>query len=256
MPNNFKNYGLGCFQDKPDERDYIFSPIAKAGYIKYPVSFKLEGSTVKNQGSVNSCVAHSVSTIKEVQEFYETKKKLQFSVGWVYGYRVGTQYKGEGMYPREALNNVVKYGDVLSKDFPENIEYGQNLLKLISSRKTKCLSLGKNYRCKAYARVTSTNDVKACLYTNHSPVLIVCNIYDSFYNTGKNGIVPIKTTGNPNGSHAMTIVGWKKINNAEYWIVQNSWGTKFADKGFCYIRVGAKIITDLYTVTDMLNIKK
>lgn len=247
-----KRYGLGCLKDKPDSRDYIFVP-TKASNIKFPAEFRLEETTVKNQGVVNSCVAHSISTIKEIQEFYETKKKLSFSVGWIYGYRVGTQYKGQGMYPREALNNLIKYGDVLNSDFPENLEY-EDLQKLISRRKAACLSKAKNYKCKSYARVTSSNDVKSCLYINHSPVMVVVNLYDSFYNTGKNGIVSLKRD-NECGSHAMTIVGWRKINSAEYWIVQNSWGTEWADKGYCYINIGANIITDLYTVTDLKNVR-
>lgn len=249
---DYKNYGSGCLRDKPDKRDFVFKP-AMAVNVSYPVNFKLMGGTVKDQGKVNSCVAHSVATIKEIQEYYENKSKLTFSVGWAYGYRVGNQYRGEGMYPREALNNLIKYGDVLHSDFPENLEF-DDLQKLITKRKATCLTKGKKYKCKAYARVKSANDVKACLYTNHSPVMIVCNIFDSFYNTDKSGIVSLKR-GKDYGSHAMTIVGWRKINNAEYWIVQNSWGSKWGDKGHCYIRVGANIITDLYTVTDLKNVK-
>lgn len=250
--NKYKKCGLGCFKDVPDSRDYIFAP-SKAANATYPTEFKLDGGTVKDQGEINSCVAHSISTIKEIQEFYETKNKLNFSVGWIYGYRVGNQYKGEGMYPREALNNLIKYGDVLSSDFPENLEY-DDLQSLIAKRKAGCISKAAEYKCKSYARVTSLNDVKTCLYVNHSPVMIVVDIYDSFYNTGKDGIVPSKS-GGTDGSHAMTVVGWKKINNAQYWIVQNSWGTEWADKGYCYINVGANIITDLYTVTDLKNVR-
>jgi len=108
----------------------------------------------------------------------------------------------------------------------------------------------------AYARVTNANDVKACLYAKHSPVMIICNIYDSFWGTKSDGIVSNDIKGTkPEFSHAMTIVGWKKIGNANYWIVQNSWGTGWADKGYCYICQGSVIISDLYTITDMKNIK-
>lgn len=252
---DFRKYGLGCFKDVPDERDFIFTISKAASPVSYPSNFKLESVPIKNQGSVNSCVAHSIATIKEVQEYYETKKKMTFSVGWIYGYRVGNQYKGEGMYPREALNNLIKYGEVTSNYFPENIEWGKQLSDLISKRKTTCLTQGLVYRCSAYARVTGTQNVKACLYVNHSPVLICCNIYDSFYTTKKDGVVPTLMTGQHNGNHAMVIVGWKKIGNAEYWIVQNSWGVEFADNGYCYIRVGSRFITDMYTVTDMKNVR-
>lgn len=251
---DYKKYKLGAFKDKPDERDYIYSPTCAISPTQYPDSFELHKTKVKNQGDVNSCVAHSISTIKEIQEYYDTNSALEFSVGWIYGYRVGNQFKGQGMYPREALNNLIKYGDCLYSEFPENLEYNK-LQSLIAKRKITCLTKGNKYRCQAYAKVKSVNDVKACLYKNHSPVMIVCEIYDSFYNTQKSGVVPLKS-GSDNGSHAMTIVGWKKINNIQYWIVQNSWGVEWADKGYCYIRTDSNIILDLYTVTDMKNIKK
>jgi len=248
---NFKDYALGCYRDIPDDRDYVFAPL-KAANTQFPQNFKLHETRVKNQGNINSCVAHSLSTIKEIQEYYETGKNLIFSVGWIYGYRVDNQFKGEGMYPREALNNLVKYGDVLEKDFPENLEYN-DIQKLIQRRKVDCLDKGRNYRCKAYAKVTSVNDVKSCLYINHSPVLISCQIYDNFYDTGANGIVG-NPKGNDNGGHAMTIVGWRAIGNTEYWIVQNSWGVEFADKGYCYIDKGARFINEVYTVADLENV--
>lgn len=250
---DYKKYKLGALRDKPDERDYIYSP-ACATPIKYPENFQLHQVKIKNQGSVNSCVAHSIATIKEIQEYYDTNATLEFSVGWIYGYRVGSQYKGQGMYPREALNNLVKYGDVEWKYFPENLEINE-VLPLINKRKSQCLQKAKPYRCIAYARVTSTNDVKNCLYNSKSPVLISCNIFDSFYKTGKNGIVSLKRD-TDRGNHAMVIVGWKKINNGEYWIVQNSWGKEWGDNGYCYIHVRANIINDMYAITDMKNVRK
>ena len=38
------------------------------------------------------------------------------------------------------------------------------------------------------------------------------------------------------GGHAMCLVGLKKINNQDYFIVRNSWGVEeWGDKGYCYI---------------------
>ncbi|KAA6393594.1 MAG: hypothetical protein EZS28_010879 [Streblomastix strix] len=40
------------------------------------------------------------------------------------------------------------------------------------------------------------------------------------------------------GGHAVTIYGWGVKNDQEYWIVKNSWGPSFGDRGFFYIRAG------------------
>ena len=245
----YKCHGLGAIRDPYDPRDYIYE--IPAGASTYPIGFQLEKMPVKNQGIVNSCVAHSIALIKETQEFYETGKKLQFSVGWIYGYRKQGQYLGMGMYPKEALSNLREWGNVEISDFPENFEYAL-LQNLVNQRKETCLSKGKKWKISSYARVTTSSAVKSCLFDKHSPVMIIVNIYDSFYNTGANGIVPLKS-GALQGSHAMTIIGWTQINGVEYYVVQNSWGANWGDNGVCYIRTNNDIITDMFTIVDKPN---
>lgn len=248
--SDYRFYGLGAIKDAYDPRDYIYEVPSGAG-DSYPVAYQLEKFPVKNQGAIQSCVAHSIALIKEIQEYYETGKRLVFSVGWIYGYRLSSQYQGAGMMPREALSNLRTYGDVLYQDFPENFEYN-NLQYLVNARKAQCISSSSAYKISSYARVTSTNAVKSCIYDKHSPVMIICDIYDSFYNTGADGKVPTAKGAN-NGSHAMTIIGWTKIAGAEYYVVQNSWGDEWADNGICYIRPDNTIITDMYTIVDKEN---
>ena len=247
---NYKEYGLGCFRDAYDARDYVFTP--SCATTSYPTGFKLEEVPIKNQNTIGSCVAHACATIKEIQEFYETGIKKQFSVGWIYGYRLSGQYKGEGMYPKEALTTLKNNGNVLKEDFPENFEYN-DIQNLITARKTDCLSKAKQYKIKSYARVANSSAVKAAIYNYKSPVMIVVDIYDSFYNTNNSGIVPTKS-GSLQGSHAMVIVGWTKIKNTEYYVVQNSWGPEWGDCGYCYIAPTNNIITDMYTSIDDDNL--
>lgn len=247
---DYRTYGLGAIPDKYDPRDYIYS--APTATATYPGGYRLEPMPIKNQNTIGSCVAQSIALIKETQEYYETGKKVQFSVGWIYGYRLSNQHQGTGMIPKEALANLRNYGDVLFEDFPENFEYAA-LQNLVNERKTKCLSNGSKYKISSYARVTSTTDVKSCIYDKKSPVMVICNIYDSFYNTNADGIVPTKS-GALQGSHAMAIVGWTKISGAEYFVVQNSWGEDWGDNGLCYIRTNNNIITDMYILTDKDNV--
>ena len=82
--------------------------------------------------------------------------------------------------------------------------------------------------------------------------MIVIDVYDNFYDVGHDGIVP-ERSGNCLGSHAMVIVGWTKIGNSEYYVVQNSWGSEWGDNGYCYIKTGLSIISDMYTSVDKEN---
>lgn len=247
---DYTKYGLGAIPDKFDPRDYIYE--APTGNTVYPIGFRLEKMPVKNQNTINSCVAHSIALIKETQEYYETGKKVEFSVGWLYGYRNTNDYKGQGMMPKEALTNLKNFGNVTIDLFPENFEYDA-LQDLINKRKNTCLSNGAKYKISSYARVTDVNSVKSCLYVRKSPVMLICNIYQSFYNTRSDGMVR-EPSGNLSGSHAMTVVGWTNINGTEYYIVQNSWGPEWGDNGICYIKPGSSIITDIYTIIDKENV--
>ena len=253
MSIDYTTYGLGCIKDKYDPRDYILEVPAGAN-SGYPLGFKLESMPIKNQNSINSCVAHACATIKEIQEFYDTGKKLQFSTGWIYGYRLDNHYQGQGMYPKEAMSMLCNYGDVLYNSFPENFEYDQ-LKSLISNRKNDCLNEAKQYKLKSYARCLGLPGVKYSIYCNHSPVMIIIDVYSNFYNVNYSGVVSDKS-GNYCGSHAMVIVGWTLIGNKEYYIVQNSWGSEWGDNGYCYIEPNNSIITDLYTSVDETNISK
>ncbi|XP_056898304.1 cathepsin O isoform X2 [Takifugu flavidus] len=42
-------------------------------------------------------------------------------------------------------------------------------------------------------------------------------------------------------NHAVLVVGYDTTGDIPYWIVQNSWGTTWGDKGYVYIKVGSNI---------------
>ena len=97
------------------------------------------------------------------------------------------------------------------------------------------------------------------------PVAISLKIYDSF-NPSKNGFVFRPTEeeieGAETGNHAMVLCGYSEEDKV--YIVRNSWGTKFGDKGYCYVPFSyiedpqlnnqACIITDV-EVTESIKIE-
>jgi C1A family cysteine protease len=53
----------------------------------------------------------------------------------------------------------------------------------------------------------------------------------------KSGIYKF-TQGKFLGGHAVKIIGWGTENGINYWIVANSWGTKWGEEGFFRIQQG------------------
>lgn len=70
---------FGCLPAKVDLRDYKMT----VGAVVLPEEFVCEdyASRIKNQKSVNSCVAHSMSTILE----HHSKNEYALSTNFIYG---------------------------------------------------------------------------------------------------------------------------------------------------------------------------
>lgn len=256
-PKDYRTYGLGAIY-KEDLNDYVVSGdlLSKTGATtavdNLPVSFELPRIPIKNQQSVNSCVAHAIAEFFEITEADEKGYYTPFSTGFIYSYRLPGQYGGEGMYPNEALSFAQKIGMVPRDMYPEDLEISVGRT-VFAARKAECVKEAANYKLETFAKITSNNNVKISLVTNKTPVIIICNIYDSFYKTGADGIVP-NNSGNICGSHAMLIVGYIAINGATYWVVQNSWGKEWAKNGYCYIKLNHPCITALYTAVNADNV--
>jgi C1A family cysteine protease len=81
------------------------------------------------------------------------------------------------------------------------------------------------------------NDIKQSLLDGF-PVIFGISVYESFESdeVALTGIVPMPSSNEKLlGGHAILIVGYKEINNKDYFIVRNSWGSTWGDEGYCYI---------------------
>jgi hypothetical protein len=75
---------------------------------------------------------------------------------------------------------------------------------------------------------------------NEECPLLAIQVYQSFEDTGRDGKVRMPTSGERVlGGHAICCCGWFNDNSAPgglgYAMIQNSWGTGFADEGYMYL---------------------
>lgn len=218
MENN--KFELGSLFSIPDLRDYI----ATTSETVFPESFELNMPRVKNQGSVGSCVAHSLATVVEYFTKKETSKSVKMSTGYIYGNRLLSVHKGKGMYTRDALKTLMKFGDVLYEDFPENVEVPYAIERFDDTNK-ELVDKGLNYKIKSYFKLANENAIKKHILDNQ-PVVMTMWWYDDI--SVKDGILKTDCVKSKNtGGHCMVIYGWNKTG----WLVQNSWGTGWGNKG-------------------------
>ena len=151
MMDEIINYPLGVIDSPIDERDYLYNPVC-ASQQELPKSFSLDYNyPILNQGSVGSCVAHSLS---EMKSYIDTVEKANmYSVGFIYANRKNGDFVGSGLIPRQALSNLVTDGDCLNNDFPINEEYPSILNTLDKYGKEQLFEKASKHKSKAFAKL-------------------------------------------------------------------------------------------------------
>ncbi len=96
----------------------------------------------------------------------------------------------------------------------------------------------------AYFKLTAARQIpvrldamKACLAEGY-PFAFGMILFRSFDRAGKNGVVPMpdkrsEAGRETHGCHAMLAVGYS--DHDRHFVVRNSWGTRWGDRGYCYI---------------------
>jgi hypothetical protein len=83
---------------------------------------------------------------------------------------------------------------------------------------------------------TNLNAWRAALADGH-PIIFGLKLFASFDKHRKPGLVPMPTTQDlgreDHGGHAMLCVGYSDVD--EVFIVRNSWGEEWGDRGYCYL---------------------
>lgn len=206
----------GSKKEIPDKRDYRFKSKIVSAPI-FPEKWEIVLSEVKDQGIVNSCVAHSLAT------FLEKFNKEKMSVGWIYGYRPFGYNQDQGMYPREALKTLQKVGDVPYQYFDHNKEMTE-IKKLVDNKLSLLSELASNYKIESYARIYTEEEIKKCLLQS-TPVPISIPVYNDL-DYDLNYIIK-EPEGELQGYHMIIICGYNQYG----YIIQNSWGKYWGDKG-------------------------
>lgn len=69
------------------------------------------------------------------------------------------------------------------------------------------------------------------------PIVFGFKVYESFEQTGADGIVKMPDTKTEQllGGHCVVCTGFCKKDGKDYFIIRNSWGDKWADGGYCYM---------------------
>jgi C1A family cysteine protease len=245
----------GWIPDLPDHRDKFYLELQKAivpGKLPPSIDLRPKCSPIENQENLGSCTANALVGNLEYLKMQQLQKVMDFSRLFVYyNERVITNSVNEdsGAALRDGIKTLARLGDCPENECQYIIE---NFTKKPSS---KAYQDALNYQILSYYRINSLHEMKHTLSTLY-PFVFGFSVYESFESPeiAKTGIVPM-----PNkderliGGHAVMAVGYDE--NKQVFIVRNSWGASWGDKGYCYFPydylANASLSSDTWTIRSM-----
>lgn len=214
----------GYIPSPNDSRDYELSRLIKC-YHKLPSSFivKCKNLHVFDQVNTNMCVSCAIAAIKQIIETNQIEDNEPFSPAYIYANRKMTDYRGEGMIPRQALKILKEYGICHNVHFPGVYTY-ESAKKYYSLSKSKLDNLAKPYKISSYYRLKTIDDIKNAIYSTGG-ALVAYSVYDCLFDPDENGLIHFNEmdTGEYHGGHQMLAIGWNETG----FIVLNSWSEDY-----------------------------
>lgn len=251
-PRKARKYRLysGWRRDRFDPRDLTYRPRRKrTGAL---VDLRPFDPPIYDQKNLGSCTGNAVGG---VFHFDELKQKLADAfmpsrLFIYYNERVldGTAPDDDaGSEIRTGIKTIAKQGVCSEALWPY-------VIRKFSVKPTdKCYAEALKHRAIKYMRVEQNlAALKACLAEGY-PIVFGFNVFESFESeeVAKTGIVPMPAPNEKNvGGHAVVLVGYD--DEKKWFIVRNSWGVGWGDKGYFYMPydyiTDNKLCDDFWTV--------
>lgn len=223
---------FGWKPDLPDFRDHIYSVVKP---IKLPLLWDMRPNDppIYDQGQAGSCTGNAIGGDIEFEQIKQGKTPFvpsRLFIYWNERNMEGTVNEDSGASIRDGIKSVANLGVCHETLWPYNLE------KLFDKPTPECYADAKVNLVLSYSRLNNSLKVlKTCLASGF-PFIFGFTVYDSFESdaVAANGIVPMPQPGESVvGGHAVMCVGYK--DSTKQFIVRNSWGTDWGDKGYCYM---------------------
>lgn len=245
MPRKAKDEGIsrrtvaryGWKPDLPDQRDLLYAaPLTALQALPTKVDLRKGCPPVYDQGHLGSCTANAIGGGFQFDQIKEGLKSIVPSRLFIYYNErdmEGTVDQDSGAYIRDGIKSVNKLGVCPETMWPYDGSPFPPNPRLTLKPSAACYTEAKKHVAVQYARVPRTeNQMKGCLASGY-PFVYGFTVYESFESSQvtKTGVVPMpKSREEVLGGHAVLAVGYD--DSSRSFIVRNSWGTKWAIKGY------------------------
>ena len=192
-------------------------------------------SPVDDQGQLGSCTGNAIAGCIEYMDRRYNNKQTQVSRMFIYYYErliEGTVNYDSGAYIRDGIKATYTYGAPLESLWPYTIS------KFKTPPTVAAVQDGARRKVTLYQSIANGN-VSACQTALAAgfPVVIGFDVYSSFESqtVANTGMMPYPNTRTEKllGGHCVLLVGYN--NNSQRFIVRNSWGSNWGDRGYFYM---------------------
>lgn len=209
-------------------------------------------TTIRNQAPYPSCETFAIVAAVETM--------VQYEVGYPFGCDLSEAhlffFSGGniewGSYPENDTQFLVDYGvpDEACWPYPKD-------KKLYPLNTTSPDWENRTVKISSWSYLPEDPIAIKNAIVNNGPVPTFFHVYEDFY-SHKGGIYRHRW-GKSRGPHYITLVGYN--DDPGYWIVKNSWGTKYQDNGWfkiaygeCGIEKKSFLLTDVYGVFPIIYV--
>jgi C1A family cysteine protease len=230
-----KNPRYGWIPDHPDHRDVKYKavkPILKS--LPPRVDLRPDMPAIDDQGMLGSCTAQAISGLCEYVDKKEgTDEVWKPSRLFIYfNERMieGTVNEDSGAMIRSGMKAINRWG------YPDEKLWPYDIVKFTYRPPKAVYDVAKNQRVYQYSRIDQSLDQLRCCLAEGFPIVFGFSVYDSFesLDVATSGIMTMPGIDETLiGGHAVLMVGYD--DDKRIWIVRNSWGEGWGDKGYFYM---------------------
>lgn len=229
--------------ENTDHPVYVFGNM-RAG-LPLKVDLRSKCPPVYDQGSLGSCTANAIGAAYEFDQMnHHTQANVSqpFCPSRLFIYyneraKEGTIPNDDGAIIEDGVKSVATQGVCPESMWPYDIS------KFKIRPPVSTYTYAKDYRVTKFRKLNQDAKQLKTSLANGFPIIFGMAVYQSMQseNVTKTGMVPMPVSGDRNlGGHAVLIVGYDDnmvYNTGEkgVFIVRNSWGENWGDKGYFYL---------------------
>lgn len=223
---------------------------------------------VYDQGQLGSCTANSIAAAYQFDEIKEKEVSSftpsRLGIYWNERNKEGTLTEDAGAViadGMEVIHSVGVFPESPVSNVPSNVVWPYDASKFTVKPPITCFNFAKTHRSAIYRRVVqSLTQLKQALIAGY-PIVFGFTVYESFegQDVASTGLMSMPQSGEQTlGGHAVLMVGFDDSlttpdGSTGAFIVRNSWGDGWGDKGYFYMpyayAIDSSLASDFWTLT-------